>query len=107
MLVLYNFDRAFHNLTGKWACEDKEGYRNFIKSLEDLVPFKVFSGHKAPVIYCVYEIEGEYVESIWWYYDDDYNEYEDNLEREDYEEEFNVLDLYTGYTDTLQYIGII
>lgn len=108
MLVLYNFDKAFHNLTGKWACEDKVGYRNFLESLEDKVPFKVFSSsNRAPVIYCIYEKEEEYVESTWWYYDEDYGQYEDNLETEDYEEEFNVLDLFTGYIDTSQYIGII
>lgn len=109
MLVLYNFDRAFNTLTGKWADEDKEGYFNFVKSLEDVVPFKVFSSssNRAPVIYCVYETEEEMVNSVWWYYDEDYNEYENNLEGEDYESEFNVLDLFTGYIDTSQYIGII
>ena len=109
MLVLYNFDRAFHNLTGKWADEDKEGYYNFIKSLEGEEPFKVFSSssNRAPVIYCIYETEEEYVNSVWWYYDEDYSQYEDNLETEDYESEFNVLDLFTGYIDTSQYIGII
>ena len=108
MLVLYNFDSAFHTLTGKWANEDKEGYHNFIESLKDEVPFNVFSGTShAPVIYCIYDREENYEVSKWWYYDNDYNQYVDNLDTEDYDEEFNVLDLFTGYIDTSQYVGII
>lgn len=107
MLVLYNFDSAFHTLTGKWADEDKEGYFNFVKSLEDEVPFKVFSVQKAPIIYSIYDKEEDYETSKWWYFDEDYHEYKDNLETEDYEEEFNVLDLFAGYIGTSQYIGII